>query len=56
MSETQRPPAFLPDAEDFDQYCATAGIPPDEEPQAFAAWLTRVSGWDACSDAVADDA
>lgn len=31
---------------DFDHYCDSAQIKPDEEPAAFGAWLNAISGWD----------
>lgn len=34
------------DMADFDHYCDVAEIQPGEEPQAFAAWLNALSGWD----------
>jgi hypothetical protein len=34
------------DLPDFEHYCESAGIRPGEEPEAFAAWLHAISGWD----------
>jgi hypothetical protein len=42
--DSKKPRAFLPDTEDFDLYCATAGIRSGDQPRAFAAWLNAIVG------------
>jgi hypothetical protein len=44
LLEREPPQAFLPDTEDFDQFCEWALVSADDEPMVFAAWLNSIAG------------